>query len=171
MELSSLTHKKAQIWGIDLFAASLIFSVSMAFFYFYLLNDRESPKENIELLQYRGKVITDSLLSEGSPDNWVIGNVFEIGLLSNGKINETKLEQFYNLSQNNYQLTKSLFNSEYDYYFFLERNMTIGALEIEGIGKPGITKNNIIAKNLIKVSRVSVYKNRPIGATLYIWKE
>jgi hypothetical protein len=49
--------------------------------------------------------------------------------------------------------------------------MIIDSIPVEGIGKPGTTKINIDAINLIKVTRVTIYKNKPINAYLYIWEE
>jgi len=42
-------------------------------------------------------------------------------------------------------------------------------LEIEGIGKPGTNKNDITAENLIKITRFTIYKEKPTTAYLYIW--
>jgi hypothetical protein len=170
MERSNLTNKKAQIWGMDLIVAVLIFSLTLSIYYFYTINDRESTKENLDQLTHKGRLITEILLSQGTPTNWNEQQVTEIGLLTNGKINQTKIEQFYNLSTNNYEKTKQLFNSEYDYYFFLEEHIETPQGIIEGIGKTGINKTNIEARNLIKIERITIHKNKPTTATLYIWE-
>jgi len=151
--------------------AVFIFTASMTIFFFYVLNDSSEGGENLEKLYYEGAHITNLILSEGYPTNWNSENVVEIGILTNEKINETKLERFYNLTQEEYSKTRIKFNTKYDYYFFLDRNMTINSKTIEGIGKPGIKKSNIDAENLIKISRATIYKNKPVAAELYIWKE
>jgi len=170
MEPYILTPKRAQIWGMDLIVAVFIFTIALSFFYFYVLNDRDSAKEELDTMQHTGKRITDILLSEGSPAHWNTTYVQEIGILSQGKINQTKLEQFHNLSVADYDSTKRLFTTNYDYYFFLDQNMSLPVGVLEGIGKPGVTKDTIDARNLLPIRRITIYENKPVGATLYIWK-
>ena len=91
-----------------------------------------------------------------------------LGVTSDNKRNTTKLEKFYSLD---YLETKRLFNTVYDYYFFFDENITTPSLNIEGIGKPGATKDNIEAKNLMKITRFIIYKNKTIPLYTYIWEE
>ena len=62
-----------------------------------------------------------------------------------------------------------MFRTQYDYYFFLEENISINSTEFEGIGKPGTTKNNLNTTNLIKITRFTIFNEKPITAYLYIW--
>ena len=127
----------------------------------------------MEDLLYDGYFFSNTLLSEGYPDNWVEEDVVKIVILNNEKINDTKLEKFYDIVQSDYNRTKLLFGIKYDYYFFLEENMTIGLNEIEGIGKPGIIKTEIVndSENLIKVTRFVIYKGKPVPAYIYILED
>jgi hypothetical protein len=159
-----INNKKSQAWGLDLMIASVIFSIAIVIFFFYALNNPEEGELNIDSLYYDGKIIGDSILSEGYPKDWNISNVVTIGILSDKKINETKLEMFFNLSDTQYLLTKSLFNTQYNYYFFLSENMTLSFGEVEGIGS-----RPLISQNLIKISRFVIYKNKPVTAYIYIW--
>ncbi len=165
-----MKNKKAQGWGMDLMVALSIFLIGIVIFYIYSLNNPNEAKENIENLFYDGESLTNILLSKGFPNSWNSTNVVKIGILSDNKINATKLERFYDLSQTEYEKTKALFNTRYDYYFFLDENMTINSVPVEGIGKPGATKTTINAVNLIKVTRVVIYENKPVTAYLYIWE-
>jgi len=126
-------------------------------------------EENMQNLFYDGEIITNTILSEGYPINWNETNVDKIGILSDNKINETKLERFYNLAQTDYEETKIIFNTKYNYYLFLDKNITINSVSIEGIGKPGVNKNNINTENLIKITRITVFENKPATAYLYVW--
>ena len=157
-----MLRKRGQVWSLDLMVATIIFSVALASFYFYTVNEHSG---------YEGRSLSNILLSDGYPEDWNSTNVVEMGILTNGKINQTKLEAFYNFVQLDYPQTKLVLNTAYDYYFFLDQNMTINSVEVEGIGKPGVTKDTIVAKNLIKISRVTIYQNKPIGAQLYIWEQ
>ena len=164
---------KAQGWGMDLIIAVTIFTLGLAAFYIYSLNSPGEAKENLETLSYEGKILANTILSEGSPTNWNKTNVAKIGILSDNRINETKLQYFYELTEADYNNTKSKFDITYDYYFYLNKKMDIGGSEVDGIGKPGITSVNTPtnAKNLVKVTRYTLYQNKPITAYFYIWEE
>lgn len=161
---------KAQAWGIDLMIAIMIFSMGIIVFYIYSINSPGEQKENFQELSYQGENIAKVILSEGYPLDWNSQNVIEIGILSNNKINDTKLERFYDLSQSDYNKTKEIFNTRYDYYFFFDNNMTFNSSEVRGIGKPGTDPANINAINLIKKTKVVIYKDKPATAYLYIWE-
>lgn len=160
--------RKAQAWGIDLVIATVIFAVTVFAFYFYALNYSDDSEE-AEALVYDGDLIADDILSEGHPEDWNAGNVVKIGILSKGKINGTKLERFYNLADTGYEKTKELFNTKYDYYFLLDEDMSISSGEIRGIGKPGVEPSSISSENLIKITRLTIYKDNPATAYVYIW--
>lgn len=164
---------KAQIWSLDLMAGLALFLVGIMIFFVYSLNQPSQAQETLSLLTYDGKIIADNLLSEGYPSNWNPSNAITIGLTTSKKINQTKLETLYQMiyTDNNYTKTKNLFNTGYDFYFFLDQNMTVSAGSIEGIGKPGVTKDNINAKNLIKITRYTIYQNKTTPLYLYIWQE
>lgn len=154
-------------------AAMMLFLVGIMVFFTYTLNQPGEAQENFELLFYDGRVIADSLMSSGYPQKWDSSNIVTLGITDNNRINETKLESLYNMiyTDNNYSYTKNLLNTRYDYYIFLDENMTINSNQVEGIGKPGATKNNIDARNLIKITRFTIYQNKTTPLYLYIWEE
>ena len=160
---SLLVQKRSQAWGIDLVVAFIIFFIGLFVFYLYSLN-YSSGEDKLESLFYDGNLIANSILSEGSPLDWNSGNVIVFGILTGEKINETKLERLYSLSINNYSFTKSKFNTQYNYYFFLSENMTIQSQNIDGIGNKPVTYDN-----LIKINRFTIYRNKPITMSIYIW--
>jgi len=170
-----MKNKKAQGWGMDLIIAVTIFTFGLVAFYIYSLNSPGEAKENLEILSYEGKILANTVLSEGSPADWDKTNVVEIGILSGSKINETKLQYFYDLTgtEEDYMKTKNFFNINYDYYFFLDESMTLAAGDVDGIGKPGVTRDSGYgnAKNLVKVTRYTIYKNKPMAVYFYIWEE
>ncbi|MCH7850435.1 MAG: hypothetical protein IH845_02220 [Nanoarchaeota archaeon] len=160
---------RGQAWGMDLMVATMIFTLALISFYLFSFNLNTGDKDQLDSLSFDGRIITNTLLSSGFPTDWTEFNVVEIGILTDDKIDESKLEKFYNFSRDNYSMTKAAFNTKYDYYFFLDNNMTINSVNVDGIGKPGVNRYNISATNLIKIERVVVYKNSPVGARLYIW--
>jgi len=163
--------KKSQAWGIDLMVGAFIFLIGITVFYIYSMNSPEESKETVESISYDSKFISDTILSEGYPINWNPSNVIRIGVLTKDKIDETKLEVFYNLAQTDYNRTKILFDTKYDYYFFMDKNISSATINVRGIGKPNFDINNINAKNLIKVTRFVIYKDEPLTAYVYIWEE
>ena len=163
-----ITHKKSQAWGMDISIAMIIFSIGFIVLMIYSTNNSDDAKEKLENLQFDGEFLMNNLFSSGYPIDWNSSNLITIGIMDNGKINETKLKIFYELANNDYNRTKTLFNTRYDYYFFFSENITINLVNIKGIGKPGFDKNDIHADNLIKITRFTIYQEKPINAYLYI---
>lgn len=161
---SILKNSKAQAWGMDLIVAITLFSIALVAFFFYSLNQPTEARDKIEEMMYEGKIIANTLLSEGYPPAWNSGNVVRIGILTNNKIDETKLEEFYDLNATDYEKTKNLFDTRYEYWFFLNKTMTINGAAVEGLGNYPSNP-----KNLIKITRFTIYKETPITAYLYIW--
>lgn len=159
-----MVSKKAQGWGFDLIVGLAIFIAGILTFYLLSLNTYNETSDTIKSLSYEGQIVSDNILSDGSPENWNNSNVIRIGIMSDNKINETKLAQFYSLSKTNYALTKSLFNTNNEYYFFLSDPMVINGSTTIGIGK-----QNVNESNLIKITRYTIYKDKPVTANLYIW--
>ncbi len=158
--------KKAQAWGIDLAVAVLLFTAGIFTFFIYTINQPSQGQEIIDNLFYDGKIISDSILSKGFPSSWNSSNVITIGILTQGEINKTKAERFYNLSIKEYNKTKVLFNTKYEYYFFLDKNITLpsSSKQIQGIGKKPSN-----SENLIKITRLTIYEKKPSTMNLYIW--
>ena len=163
--------KKSQIWGVDLIVAVILFSIGIIGFFVYVLNYPGEAEENLSNLFYDGNIIASGILSEGYPLNWNLENVVKPGILTGNKINDTKLELFFNLSMANYTRTKSLFNTKYDFFFFLPENFVLSLGEVRGIGKPGTDPQSINSKNLVKITRFTIYKHKPVTAYIYIWEE
>jgi hypothetical protein len=168
VRLNSMS-KVGQAWGMDLMIATMIFSVALVTFYLYSFNATSGGDNKLEDLSFNGRLITNILLSSGFPEDWTEADVVEMGIMTDDKIDDLKLSRFYNFSRDNYSETKNVFNTNYDYYFFLDENMTIDSIVVDGIGKPGVDRYNITSRNLIRVERVVVYRNKPVGAKLYLW--
>ncbi|MFH0808400.1 MAG: hypothetical protein V1888_02180 [archaeon] len=164
---------KAQIWSLDIMAGMVLFLVGIIIFFTYSVNQSSQAEDNLGRLYYDGNIIADNLLSEGYPADWNTENIVTLGLTTSKKINQTKLENLYEIiyTQNNYTKTKNILNTEYEYYILLGENITINSNQIKGIGKPGTSPQNISAKNLIKITRYTIYQNKTTPLYLYIWQE
>jgi len=171
--LKSIKSKKSQAWSIDLIVAITIFISGIIIFYIYILNFSNEGEEAINDLFYDGNIITSILLSEGSPSDWNQLNVLSPGLTSNDKINETKLEKLYNFANSDYKKLKSALNTKFDFYIYFTEKISINGTLVDGIGKTGVDRENIIQveapRNIVKITRITAYKNKPTEMNLYIW--
>jgi hypothetical protein len=162
-----MNTKKGQAWGFDLIVASIIFLTGIVVFYIYSLNYPSEGRENLDSLFYEGNLITENLLSKGFPNDWVSSNVKSIGISNEEKINETKLERLYDLTlaPGGYDTSKAIFNTKFDYYFNFSQLMVIDGNTVEYIGQKNINPNN-----LIKVTRFTIYQNKPVTLNLFVWE-
>ena len=165
MVKSILTHKKSQVWGFDLIIGVTIFAVGILIFFIYSLNKPGEAEESIKKLSYNGNLVSESVLSEGYPENWNSANVIVPGILTGNKINNTKLEELYLLADSDYTKTKSLFNIRENYYILLSEKITLSFGEVDGIGLEPMNP-----KNLIKINRFTIYNDKPVNLYIYIWE-
>lgn len=143
-------NKRAQVWSLDLMIAGIIFLIGIVVLYNYAINYSAQSKNNLDELFYEGNLASELILSEES-----------FGILSNGVINQTKLDAFDNLSNS---AKKELLGMKYNFYF------TIDNLEINGTLRDyvGIINSSQI-DNLIQITRITVYKNNPTKLQLFTW--
>ena len=179
------SHKKAQVWGIDAMVAASIFLIGLVAFYVFSLNYSSNAQENIELLFYDADLIASSLLSEGHPADWNTlypdtDSIVIPGILVDYKVDDStggKMEILYDFANNNYELSKRKLNTKYNFYFFF----TVGGIiqkihtadgDKNGIGDPSISddKDNIISDDIIRVERITAYKDKPVLLNLYVWR-
>ena len=160
-----MNAKKAQAWGFDVIIATGIFVFGITIFFLYTINYPRGENQKIEDLLYEGNSIAEDIISKGSPENWTIDTVSKIGIMGDKAINQSKLEQFYQMALTDYGRTKSLFRTKYNYFVNASSSLEISGSNIEGIGNKPV--NTI---NSIKISRVTLYKNKPITIEVQIWE-
>lgn len=158
-------NKKAQAWGFDVIVATGIFIFGIIAFFLYTINYPTGEQEKLEDLLYEGNIVADSLLSTGYPENWTTSSVSKIGILTNNVIDQDKLENFYNLASSDYSRTRSMFGIKYNYFVNFSESIEISGSNVEGIGL--LSQNT---RNNIKVSRVSIYKNKPVTIEVQLWE-
>ncbi len=157
--------KRAQSWGFDLLIGASIFLTGVLFFYVYVYSLSGGQVSKLDTFTNDGNKVANALLSSGSPENWNEGNVQKIGILSDGKINDTKLQEFYSFSISNYEKTKVLFNVNFDYYISFNDPIDAGNGQVLGIGREPVNP-----ENLIKVTRVVIYNEKPETLNVIIWE-
>ena len=160
--MHTIKKRRAQAWGLDLMIASVIFIGGLVTFFIFSLNNPTEAEESLISLQREGEVVAQTLLSNGYPNPWDETNVVTPGILKDNKIDETKLGNFRQLATNDYQKTKALFSITSEFY------ITFSDIEVAGIGKSHAPPEN--PANLIKTSRVTIYKEKPVTLYIEIWK-
>lgn len=161
--------KKAQAWGFDMMIASMIFISGIIIFYVYSLNYPRESQETLDQLFSEGDFITESILNEGLPANWDENTVIRIGLTTNNKINDTKLERFHTLANNptGYAKAKSVLNTKYNFFMNFSEQMVINNNPVAGVGK---SFDGEQTKNIIKITRATIYQNKIVSLNLYVWE-
>ena len=164
---------KAQVFSLDLIIGVIIFGSAILIYYKSATNLSDQDEALLDDLLIDAKTISSSLMSQGYPYNWSKDNVSRIGVITNNRINETKLEEFSVIS---YKESKKLFGTIYDYYvFFRGRNNNIICFNesLEGIGKPNVNSTNIQTvenpKKLVKVTRLLIKNSDIAKMVIYLW--
>ena len=143
-------------------AAVVMAGMTLIYLYSYQLASRgERQLDNMNVV---GERLANTLLSPGTPENWNRNTVTSIGILADGTINQTKLEEWYALTVEDYNATKRNFRTEYEYYVNFTQPIIINGTQIQGIGLSPLN-----AQHLIKISRFSVYRNNPVTIKILIW--
>lgn len=157
-----LNEKKAQVWGMDLMFSIIIFVLAIFITIMYFINSYSN--NTIGEIDYYAELISNKIISEGFPVNWNPSNVAIPGIMSNNKINNTKLEYFYYLSLNDYNRVKSLLGTRYNFYLNFSEPVIINGTSITEIGR-----NSNDSQNLVRITRFVAYTNNPITINFYIW--
>lgn len=165
---------KGQAWYMDFFMATFIFAAALVYFFNSEINLLETDQNTMDELKREANMVADFLMSSGYPSGWEPSNVLEVGIVDKNRVNSTKLEY---LADMNYNTSKSLLKTKYEYYLFFEDNNGVKWYDAgkEGIGRPGVNSTNIEEvsdpKHLIKVIRFVVYNSEPARMVAYLWAE
>ncbi len=151
MGQSNLINKKAQVWGLDLVVASIIFLAGIILLYFYVINYSSQSRSQIEELSYDANLASTLILSEESA-----------GIVSDGKINQTKLDEFYDTDYNSEKAQLGVTN---DFYFTLD-NLEINGSPVSYVGKLNETET----ASLVKLTRVTVYKDKLTKFEIFVYR-
>jgi hypothetical protein len=164
---------KSQFWTLDLVTGVTVFMILMVSYFIFTNNISQYNEVEIDGLYDDIAIVSSSLITEGSPDNWDIDSVKELGI-TEGKhrLNITKLQR---LSTLEYPRRKLLLKTRYEYLIFFENKsnevMEIGGIEY--VGKAGLTRDNIEEtekpKNLVSTRRFLIHDNDIITMVVYLW--
>jgi len=172
--------KKSQMWYMDFIIGLTIFTMILILSFRYMGDDYIIQTRDKQSLVHTSKLFSESLMSEGIPQNWTEATVTNPGILSNNKLNLTKLELLNNITLNNYDYIRSLFElkSEFLFYFTDTNDNIINLTNYTYYGKQGYTKTDIFnldVEERIQVKRylVNSYNNisEIISMEIVMWEE
>ncbi|MBI2449633.1 hypothetical protein HYV49_05035 [Candidatus Pacearchaeota archaeon] len=163
--------KKAQVWSLDIIVGVTIFIIAIIIFYIYTINLSDEAESSSDDLNIDADFISSNILSEGSPRNWNKTNVLIPGIVTDNKINETKLVALAQLSKDNYDKSRQLLGTKYDYFVFLENKdglVYFGKNQC-GIGSAKATEQNIsIFKVAYYIGKEKQILNLTIGVNFTV---
>lgn len=131
-------NKKAQIWSLDLVIASFIFMVGIIILFVYAINYNSETKSSLDELFYEGNLASGLILSES-----------DFGILTNDRVNQSRLTSFDCPSKRNDM------NLRYSFYF-----------DLDGSSYCDVPSN---PENIIKVTRITINENKPAKFELFVY--
>jgi len=136
----NLNNTKAQVWFTDFVIGMIIFSLVLISYYTYTTNISKQDSSATDNLISDAKIVSSSLTTKGYPDNWDVNTVTRIGFTdSYNRIDTTKFNEFNKL---NYNDTKKLLGTIYDYFLFFV-NESDDVQNVEGFCGTGLGLVNI----------------------------
>lgn len=165
-----LSNKKAQVWITDFIIGFIIFLIGVLLtsrFIFNAMTDDDFSRIRVE-----AETTSEDFLSEGVPNNWTNDTLVKIGLITNNRLNITKVSRLYNMS---YPDTKFYLPSGLDYLLFFQKNLTVLNITKCGYGAINLTScavdiSGLEYDNLVRVTRFVIYNNSIIQMVLYVWE-
>ena len=161
--------KKAQIWGLDLVIAMIIFLGGVFLFYNYSINSAFGEEQSIEELTTNAKVMSSYLVSTGYPTNWNSSDVTLIGLTDGqNKLVKEKVDTFSSISLSDYSMARRLLSATNNFYVYFEdsQNSTIFIGNYSFIGKDYSYDD---PDNIIKIVRYVFYNSTIIKMVILVW--
>lgn len=152
--------KKGQAWVQDTITSIIIIITTLSIFMIGYTNLSEDNKQFDEV-HYENKLISEYLMLEGTPTDWKNEtDVLRIGITnSDNTLNETKLESLYNMTQLDYDLTRSFLGTKYDYILFFtdyDGNL-LNITKDYFFGKSGINNTNIVNEDTSIITKTERY--------------
>ncbi len=164
--------KKAQIWVTDFMVAASLFVIAILIsIQTITFLESNNEFENLYLKSYHA---TNILLNSGNPDNWNETNVVMPGILTNNRLNTSKLLLLKNLP---YEFKKRLLLLDSDFLFVFQKNDEILNITSCSYGYNIIHEQNcsfnlqqLQYDDLIIQKRLVLYEQELIEMMFYAWQ-
>jgi len=144
---------KSQMWFTDFVIGIMIFSLVLISYYTYTANLSKQDSIVVNDLISEAKVVSSSFTSEGFPSNWDTSTVTRIGFTD--KSNRIDADKFNEFNKLNYNDTKKMLGTVYDYFLFFV-NESGDVQNVEGYCGTGVGDVNIT----YDLSAAYYYQNR-----------
>lgn len=124
--------KKAQMILFSILMALFIFLLVLSFFFDSLITKPIMQKDNTKILEREATRLSDSVLLPGYPENWHENGITtrKIGLSTDGKLDENKINNLSVLANQNYATTKTLLGIQTDYFINITYTNSSGTQQI-----------------------------------------
>jgi hypothetical protein len=148
------TQRKAQVWSADFLTGILIVSLSLALALTLLINTNNSKSF---------EDISSTLFNEGAPANWNISTITSIGIMSDGRINNTKVTAMYDMERT--RLSSYLGVDKKFYIAILNNSVPI---IFGGKDFAGYTYSQ--AKDVYAITRFGIYESSVVEIQTVVWQ-
>ena len=116
-----MLSKKTQIWYFDFIMGVTIFTLILIVAFRFVTSNLYIPGKETNTILSEANVLSDSLLTPGVPANWTQDLVEIPGIVDeNNALNITKLGYLVNLTNNNSNHVKNLFDITSDFLIYFE---------------------------------------------------
>ncbi|MBC8494874.1 hypothetical protein H8D36_01845 [archaeon] len=165
----SIRNRKGQMWVSDFVIGLFIFMIGVVLVTRIIISNVSN--DEFPQLKSEAETLSDYFLHEGVPHDWSNETVVRIGLTTNHRLNDTKLQQLYNMS---YDKTKFYLSTNKDYLLFFKYNNTLMNLSRCSYGAINfstceVNVSSLEYDNLIRISRLLPYNGSIIEMEVYLW--
>lgn len=147
---SILKRKRAQIWSFDLMVAFVLFVIGVIVIYFYAINYKSGALDELSELSFDANFASDLLLGED-----------ELSIVTQGHINQTKLDLFATLSDSEIRTNYGILNN----FYISFDGMMISGVPVSSVG----IVNTSVVDNQIILQRVVVYQDKILVMEVTAW--
>lgn len=157
--------KGGQAWGFDVMISAAVFVTALVIFYIFAINYNVHDETKFDQIKKEAVDVASTLMSEGLPAEWNQANVVFIGLQTDNQLNQTKLDNLYSLAQSDYNNTRRLLNTRYEYLVNFSEPVSINGQPIVSIGLQPSSPRNIF-----RVTRLTTYNDKPLTLQVIVWE-
>ncbi len=148
--------------------------------FFNTLQDFERKHEGIDETLLEAKIVSEALVSKGTPPDWNLNNLIKPGLIKENKIiDEKKIRLFYSISKTDYELLRSSFGIHSDFAIYLIDSED-NPIEINGKYVASLPQVNFKSQtinishqdieNLARIQRAVLYRGEPARMVVLTWR-
>jgi hypothetical protein len=155
----------------------VVLSLLFVLFITFYPNLSRQDYHSMDVIYLDGRLISESLMSPGYPQDWTVGDVQRIGIMDRERLNTTKLAQFSTVTQTDYSESKRLFGLTADFaVFFTEPDGTVVNISgIHHVGHPDVAVgpgNELIipqSEDLASFTRIVLMNGTMYNMVVYTW--